>query len=235
MLTRSWTCAEHEDFGGMGWKPDWQPDFDPLGGMAVAHDIMEHFPDDDGGLAGELQAFGAMYLVRVQSSHHDKWGKKFSDDNMHNEIADHVRRVRWGDTDPLPDHCFIGCDPETSHAINKMVASARAVYNEEQDYQGSAWGDADVMSPLDCLSYAAWIKQGYMRAKHRFAELSTDDLAFMFEEIAAFANRHLKSAEPGARITVTVRDDDYVVDLEHMDQWEVWAEENPDWDQDQAA
>jgi len=64
MKAYRFAVAEHAEFGGLGLVPKWYPTGDPLGGMAAAHDILEHFPNDDGSTEGELQALGAAIWVR---------------------------------------------------------------------------------------------------------------------------------------------------------------------------
>jgi len=59
MKRYTFEVAEHEEYGSLGFKPSWYPKGDPLGGMAVAHDILEHFPKDDGSAEGEYMALGA--------------------------------------------------------------------------------------------------------------------------------------------------------------------------------
>lgn len=34
-------CETHEEFGCKGWKQEGVPGADPLGGMGVAHDVLE--------------------------------------------------------------------------------------------------------------------------------------------------------------------------------------------------
>ncbi len=56
-------CAEHEEFGSLGWKLKGASGMDPLGGMAVAHDCLEHFTAEDG-VHHEFMALGASLFVR---------------------------------------------------------------------------------------------------------------------------------------------------------------------------
>src|SRR5258706_10369581 len=57
---------EHEDFVTLGWKLKGCSGMDPLSGMAVAHDCMEHFPKvgQADGVAEEFMALGAALWIR---------------------------------------------------------------------------------------------------------------------------------------------------------------------------
>lgn len=65
-------AAEHEEFGSFGFRTKGRADFDPL--MAVAHDVLEHFPDDDQTLGGECQALGASLWIRGLTGYYERNG-----------------------------------------------------------------------------------------------------------------------------------------------------------------
>jgi len=55
----------HQDAGELGFRMIGREDFDPsLTGMGIAHDIIEHHPDDNKSLWGELEAIGSMVYTR---------------------------------------------------------------------------------------------------------------------------------------------------------------------------
>lgn len=43
----TFVCKTHDEYGGLGWALKSKPHFEPLPGMTVAHDVMEHFPRDN--------------------------------------------------------------------------------------------------------------------------------------------------------------------------------------------
>jgi hypothetical protein len=47
-----------------GWKPNHHPTFDPGSGFVVAHDVLEHRPDDRDCIEHELMAIGAGVYVK---------------------------------------------------------------------------------------------------------------------------------------------------------------------------
>lgn len=61
-------CQEHQEYGGKGWalvsSKKWKHYNEPFGGLAVAHDILEHTPQDTGTYEDEYRALGASLYVR---------------------------------------------------------------------------------------------------------------------------------------------------------------------------
>jgi len=56
---------ETSDQSGVGWLMIGAPStYFPIGGMGVAHDLLEHRPTDSGTIEEELQALGAMIYIR---------------------------------------------------------------------------------------------------------------------------------------------------------------------------
>jgi hypothetical protein len=51
-----------------GWKPNHHPTFDPGSGFVVAHDVLEHRPDDRDCIEHELMAIGAGAYVKELDS-----------------------------------------------------------------------------------------------------------------------------------------------------------------------
>lgn len=66
-MKTTFTYAEHKEYGHWGWLDKSKPHFEPITGIGVIHDVVEHFPGGDGGIEDELQAFGAMWLIRGQN------------------------------------------------------------------------------------------------------------------------------------------------------------------------
>ncbi len=64
MLVKQFVCEEHEEYGSLGWREKDKPHFAPFQGLAVAHDCLEHFPDDGPEIEHEMQALGAGLHVR---------------------------------------------------------------------------------------------------------------------------------------------------------------------------
>lgn len=58
----------HQDFGTIGAIEKGAPEnFEPLGGMGIAHDCFEHFEGDTGSIDDEFQAIGCMIHIRLET------------------------------------------------------------------------------------------------------------------------------------------------------------------------
>lgn len=57
-LHAKFICAEHQEYGYLGWKMASRPWTDPITDMGIPHDIMEHTVEQ------EFQALGASIHVR---------------------------------------------------------------------------------------------------------------------------------------------------------------------------
>lgn len=93
--TFEFVCAEHEEFGENGWRLKSQPDFDPLSGMAVAHDCLEHFTDS-ADPADEFLALGAAMWIRDEN-YHARAGHHTTDPGKHisGDLPDIIRHIAY--------------------------------------------------------------------------------------------------------------------------------------------
>lgn len=67
MIEHRFVWAPRMESGSMGWRILSQPTFTPASPRLVAHDIIEHGPNDDGSLEDEIRAIGAVAFVRLAS------------------------------------------------------------------------------------------------------------------------------------------------------------------------
>lgn len=65
--TFNWTDGSDNDIAMEGWLPAWfdAKNYEPSGGLGVAHDMLEHRRSDTGEWHQELMAFGSVLYVRV--------------------------------------------------------------------------------------------------------------------------------------------------------------------------
>jgi hypothetical protein len=72
MKRYTFILEEWDTTGGLGLRPEWFPGADPLGGVAVAHDILEHDNMTVGDVNEEIQALGRMHWIRGEGGYfHD--------------------------------------------------------------------------------------------------------------------------------------------------------------------
>lgn len=190
-------CAEHEEFGSNGWKLLGSRNADPLGGMAVAHDILEHEPNGDMGVEDELKALGASIYVRQSLG--------VNTGTVLPEVLGHV----WMPLrDPGPTRA-IDLECEIDDAIGSLTAEAK--YND--GLQGR-------LTP-DILRYIrGWFRKGYRAAIKRWRGVPTREL---FDEIEERADHFLKHAEPGfSRLYVKLTWDRAIITDERRVSCKIW-------------
>ena len=170
-------CALHPKYGSLGWRPKGMDNADPLSGMAVAHDVLEHFPGGDMGVEDELQALGASFYVRKYTTNMHSLGANVAADLP--DVLAHVHSEGMsffspGRTAP------IDVEYEVDDAIHHFREEA-AYSRQRTSSQELAW-------------VRGWMRRGYRRAVKRWGDIDTRSL---FDEIQREADRHLKRAEEG--------------------------------------
>jgi len=192
-LERRFTIEEHEEYGTLGFRPVDMPHADPLQGMAAVHDVLEHFPNDDGGIEAELMALGAMFRVRGEeffhaTCHHtntdpsEHCAADFREFRMHYECEGFSLIAPGGQEGMKPVD-----DEHVEEWINRAVRIANR--NERDEGDGDFW--------IDEKAHRAkrWLRIGYARACDRFEGTSTAELALLFERAMNQLDRILHVAD----------------------------------------
>lgn len=191
-INREFVCEKHEDFGGLGWRPAWIPNFDPL--SAVAHDVIEHLPSDRGdGLYQECRAQGAMVFLRWENGYCNDFGRAFSAEDLASDIHYFWPGIRHIETPPrsyrLAEHveCLL---VEFKQAVRKMFRD-----NETEDCPSAT--DLDRM--------VGWMRIGYRAAKRRYRNVDAYTVGiYLFKEIDKQAERCLAGAGEGMHMRLRV-------------------------------
>lgn len=188
MKLYKFTVARHEEYGMMGLKPVWYPNGDPLTGMAAAHDILEHFPKDNGNAEGEWQALGASLWIRGNAGY-------YQNGTPESNIASDLPEV-WS-IQPYARACGLSRDLE----IMEQARSAVAHWMDEERTR-----DNDSLpSSADQENVARWIARGYQRAKRRYRASDCHSICYnLFQPIQEACDRELKHADEGMELTVRV-------------------------------
>lgn len=187
-------CEEHKEFGGLGWRLESQPDFDPLSGMAVAHDILEHFPNGDESPSDEFQALGASLLIRgeggffVFSSPGENIGADLP------EIMRHVVHKNMGlssapKTRPLDEYV----EEWIKEAVGVLLEELKLWYDKE---------DAEHVKSM-IPDMVGWMRIGYRRAKARYKG-KLWQVRDAFRKIQEEADKALKHAEEEDKLELSV-------------------------------
>lgn len=196
------TCAEHQEYGMLGWRLTNMPAFDPLSGIAVAHDVLEHRPIDDS-TTGELKALGAMIHVRGEDYAQQK-GRRITSpaENMSEELGDLLLKIKWGEWIPLQSMTsrqFINQWNKLEEWVKDEILLTTELVKV---YLEDAREELNVITPAirDRVQY--WLAFGYNDALKRYKNVSRVQLLDTFIEIETKADQYLKHAYEGQELIV---------------------------------
>lgn len=221
-ITGEFVCETHPEWGTLGLRPAWMPHADPMPGMAVAHDLLEHSPGDDGGIEAELQALGASFFIRGYTDYHASKGQAITDHAAHvaadfGELFRHFRDEGFtlldpGEVDPLSDSCI---DGDLARAIHEGCAE---IAEENERYEDE---DEDGLLEAFCSTESqdrmlGWMRKGYAGAIERFEDACPHDLVDeVFLSIETRIDEWLgKGAAEGMRVFIAINIDELTASIE---------------------
>lgn len=193
----NFTAGVHARKGSKGWAPDWYPSADPLPGEFCAHDILEHFPNDKGDIAGELLAIGAKLYIRGDGG----YISDFAADESYT-IAELIGKdIADGNPWPTkaPKNKPSALDARAELTIRRTV---REAFRKAREEHGPA---AYHLTGEDSFAVTvALLRQGYRLARKRYWRHDAQSLTRVFREIEHAANDRLAWAIPGdSKLAVT--------------------------------
>lgn len=190
-------CAEHEEFGSLGWKLQNMPAFDPLPGMGVAHDILEHLPHDDS-TAGELMALGAMFHVRGEDYFVNK-GRAYHRPSYHchGEIAELLNKIDNGEWIALRD-----CPHLKTHSDEYVQLEIDDTIDLVKKYLRDDLSNGYEMDKATEDKVRGFLAHGYRSAVRRYRHVDRSVLLDTFNEIEERADNALKHVDKGEVLKV---------------------------------
>lgn len=203
MLTATFVVQMHEEYGELGLKMigrDWA---DPFGALAAVHDMMEHFPSDDGSVEHELMALGASLYVRDESSYYYQKNLRETHPAYHisSDMIEQSNYMHYwgrtclknpGKTLPLRDEGIEGI-------LQKMYKRTQELLKEEfwEQEQMYKW-------TTDKEVFLGWFRRGYRRAQRRYKGISPSWLLASFLEGERQLEGFMKHAEEGMRCRLSI-------------------------------
>lgn len=206
MIGLTFVIEYNREMGDKGARPENMPNADPYGGLACCHDLLEHFRDDDGSIAAEMQALGAMLYLRVAPGHHS-----YVDD-------DGSPRLRF-EVNELESHCInegfsLAPAPKTRRlddtcedAIVRCITAARhelairdrgPLAEEHREMARQEFGHWLVHH------VPGWLRVGYRRAERRYRNVPDwYSIWSAAEEMIPKIDRFIRHAEIGDRFRLT--------------------------------
>ncbi len=194
-IRKSFMIEKHEDSGTIGVRPIDMPHADPLSGMAAAHDMLEHFPSDDGGIEDEFQALGAAVYVRgipgyfaQRARGHDaaeNIGSEFPELFRHwaHEGFCMRRPPRTLSLAPRDEHA----ETMIQSAVNAGIKLIRDEVDNDADVDPGFW-----LQPEGRRSIVGWMRRGYRRAARRYAHTRDWRVCETFRQIEAKVDKLLE-------------------------------------------
>lgn len=198
MTTFRFDKREHTEYGHDGWLLEGSPStYEPLSGMAVAHDLLEHKRDDDGSIEDEFMALGAMIHIRGEGGYwpmyHPMQHAQSPGENMPGDLV----RL-WTGAESFEGACYAGTrDPGRTTRLDDE-------WCEEQITIGLREAKRELVDEYDCdareidtfLAHArGWMRKGYRHARRRYKRCCPAELAHVFHTIEREADRLLKLAD----------------------------------------
>lgn len=207
MIIRTFTCKEHQEYGGLGWQPDWvenQAMVDPIGGMGVAHDILEHPLRGIGGAENEFMAFGSIYWIRGQNNWWRQNGNFLSvEDHMSSDYAQILPRIIEGyETLKSPGRTTRLDDDRAEEVFHNSIQMGFLTTIAEQDHLEE--GIHDLIHDGGKDRVLGWLRKGYRMAQKRYKGIDSYDVACIFTNIMNDADKRLKHAEEGMKLKVWI-------------------------------
>ncbi len=196
-------AAEHEEYGLLGWRLQGHPTFEPLAGMAVAHDMLEHFPNDQGTPEDELQALGASLLVRGETYFATVGRLQTSPAyQMQGEL---LQLYFWAVQNESSLEFESPGDVKVNADIDEILDDIITRNRETLESENLPDEDMDIFaSPENMRRAKLWLAKGYNRALRRYKGVDVDSLPYLFIDIEKKADKLLKVATEGMLLTVKV-------------------------------
>lgn len=192
MISAIFTTELHPEYGTMGFRMRGRPHFEPIGGMGVAHDLLEHFPNDGGDLEGELMALGASLYVRNMDEYYANKGVHDTDP------ASHI-------SSEFVQQCHLLGDAYTLRAINTRPLRDEYVESCIQNIvtRGRRLVHADVgafpvwLKTGHKAALVGWLRAGYRAAAQRYRRHKQYNVLHAFVTIEHKVDAVLRYAEEG--------------------------------------
>lgn len=198
MKVYTFNVKEHREYGSLGFAPSWYPSGDPLGGMAVAHDILEHFPKDDGSAEGEFMALGASLWIRGEAGY---YSNGTPEENVASDFPLIFDVVNYQSNCPSfrtpPRH---RADEHVEELADNVLQKASKLLREEREIS---------IHQTDRDKIARWLTYGYVKAYRRYKAIdrhfSPYEVCYsLFKPIQDKADNLLKVASEGMQLQVKV-------------------------------
>lgn len=203
-------AKEYEDFGVWGLWPIGRYWADPCtSGMTLAHDMLEHFPRDDGTVEGELMALGAALYVRDGDSYFSMKGNQGGYEKnvasgayqLNGYLEEQGRRL----LQPLPNDRPLRDRDIEAQLAGTAIEMRRVLLAEGLD---SEWANGP--------SALNWLRRGYRKAAKRYRSISPFWMMCAFQELERETDRVIKHLQGHERYRISINPKRQIVLIDEL-------------------
>lgn len=204
-----------EDRGISGWILASMPHFDPVQGLALAHDMLEH-TDTYPGMEGEAMAFGGIFYVRVEGGYMDedvssrgrRPDRKEYAKTLGYELADFFRfddgdcwKIERTEEPPLED-------PEQEEFLIDIARQCSHYSLQHHVDEDDNW-ERRALIRKACIGLIPWMRRGYRKCEAFWAAGNPQKMASLFRDIESTIDTEIAHCEyqQGDRISVHINED----------------------------
>lgn len=190
LYTRRFQIAKHEEYGMVGLRPTWMADHqsDPLTGMGVAHDILEHGDQD----TVEWQGLGGAVYIRGEQDYFQRTlGNPDPAENIGSEFTS-LYSLWEGGAIPDPGRTYPCAGDEMIAAV--IDAGCRGLRAEAPHMGGPdspakirAWTSKEQQRRM-----RGWMRKGYRACAQRWRKYPAWKMTETFRKIEGAVDRFLK-------------------------------------------
>ncbi len=199
MIRRRCRIDRDDDSGWEGLRPLWMTG-DPVVGMAVAHDILEHAAD--GGRL-ELQALGSIVYVRGLNGYFSNRLRNDPADNIGSEF-ENLAMLWVGDSlpDPPPSRPIVGEFSDAEEIIQNSVYRGLS-FVRSMGLEDSTFLDRGARDR--CIG---WMRDGFRKSRRRWRKTTPWMVFETFRQIETVVDKFLLRTDVtsyrGLEVTITV-------------------------------
>lgn len=182
--TRGFDYGEDPEYGNKGLRPGGMEGFNYGTGMQAAHDLLEHFPKDQGFITDEFQALGAMIWVRGAEYYAEK-GRKDPrvEPNVAADMLNLFNYMRGGQYPKGPlDTPLKKREVEDFNTRDFLQECKTYIKHDVEPEDASAFKDF-------CKKAIPWIQKGYYRAVKRYGKMDRGMLRQVFTDIETVTDK----------------------------------------------
>lgn len=227
VISKEFVAGENWNSGLIGLRPAQSPNFDCLQGITVAHDLIEHF-DNDESLNAEMQAFGTAIWNRFQGGYWSAFTQSFIPPEHHWENDFFNCFVSFCERESLTelkepkfkqdDFCY-----DLLFSVDEMLRCAKKYIKHSMGYEY-------FKNEFDCITEfhnklniflercKPWMIKGFLRADKLYGKyINPAALTELFYEVEMKIDEKLKHSdfEIGDKLKISINLDERKIKYKH--------------------